>query len=106
MLSYTALQPLCKSFSQSNDVVVQSCLILTLDGRISDAFGRKSALLFAAIIFFIGSFLCGAANSLWSLVIARGIAGIGGGGLNTVSCPKSPNSLTDKENLDELGDYE
>ncbi|CDS13166.1 hypothetical protein LRAMOSA05344 [Lichtheimia ramosa] len=65
MLSYTALQPLY--------------------GRISDAFGRKSALLFAAIIFFIGSFLCGAANSLWSLVIARGIAGIGGGGLNTMS---------------------
>ena len=55
-----------------------------IDGRISDAFGRKNALVFAAIVFFIGSFLCGAANSLWTLVIARGIAGIGGGGLNTV----------------------
>lgn len=73
------------SFSGSNDEVVQSFNSLTSDGRISDAFGRKSALLFAAVIFFIGSFLCGAANSLWSLVIARGIAGIGGGGLNTVS---------------------
>ncbi|KAI8147400.1 major facilitator superfamily domain-containing protein [Fennellomyces sp. T-0311] len=65
LLSYTALQPLY--------------------GRISDAFGRKNALVFAAIVFFVGSFLCGAANSLWSLVIARGIAGIGGGGLNTMS---------------------
>ncbi|KAI7857074.1 major facilitator superfamily domain-containing protein [Circinella umbellata] len=65
MLSYTALQPLY--------------------GRISDAFGRKNALVFAAFVFFIGSFLCGAANSLWTLVVARGIAGIGGGGLNTMS---------------------
>ncbi|KAI9492154.1 major facilitator superfamily domain-containing protein [Zychaea mexicana] len=65
MLSYTALQPLY--------------------GRISDAFGRKNALVFAALIFFIGSFFCGAANSLWTLVIARGVAGIGGGGLNTMS---------------------
>lgn len=55
------------------------------DGRISDAFGRQSALLFAAAFFFIGSFLCGAADGLWSLVAARIIAGIGGGGLNTVS---------------------
>ncbi|RCI04512.1 hypothetical protein CU098_012016 [Rhizopus stolonifer] len=62
MLSFTALQPLY--------------------GRISDVFGRKSALLFATTVFFLGSFLCGAANSLWVLVIARAIAGVGGGGIN------------------------
>ncbi|KAG0179258.1 hypothetical protein DFQ29_002319 [Apophysomyces sp. BC1021] len=65
VLSYTALQPLY--------------------GRISDIFGRKNALLFAASIFFLGSFLCGAAVGLWSLVAARVIAGIGGGGINTVT---------------------
>ncbi|KAI8379713.1 major facilitator superfamily domain-containing protein [Radiomyces spectabilis] len=65
MLSYTALQPLY--------------------GRISDVFGRKTALMFATSVFFIGSGLCGAANSLWSLVFARAVAGIGGGGINTMT---------------------
>ncbi len=48
-------------------------------------FGRKSALLFASTVFFIGSFLCGAATNLWALVIARAIAGVGGGGINWYS---------------------
>ncbi|KAG0884214.1 hypothetical protein G6F15_005294 [Rhizopus arrhizus] len=65
MLSYTALQPLY--------------------GRISDVFGRKSAVLFSSVVFFIGSLLCGLSNSLWSLVIARAIAGIGGGGINCMT---------------------
>lgn len=65
MLSYTALQPLY--------------------GRISDAFGRKSAYLFATVVFFVGSALCGASTSLWALVASRAIAGIGGGGMNTMS---------------------
>ncbi|CEP14337.1 hypothetical protein [Parasitella parasitica] len=65
MLSYTALQPLY--------------------GRISDAFGRKNSLLFATIVFFVGSGLCGASTSLWALVASRAIAGIGGGGMNTLS---------------------
>ncbi|KAI9486778.1 MAG: major facilitator superfamily domain-containing protein [Benjaminiella poitrasii] len=65
MLSYTALQPLY--------------------GRISDVFGRKSALLFATCVFFIGSLLCGIATNLWTLVVARAIAGVGGGGINCMT---------------------
>lgn len=60
-------------------------LIFCVDGRISDAFGRKTTLAFAAIVFFAGSFFCGAADSMWTLVAARVVAGIGGGGLNTVT---------------------
>ncbi|KAI8983880.1 major facilitator superfamily domain-containing protein [Pilobolus umbonatus] len=56
-----------------------------LDGRVSDIFGRRNTLLFANIMFFIGSAMCGASNNLWALVVSRGIAGIGGGGLNTMS---------------------
>ncbi|KAI8074876.1 major facilitator superfamily-domain-containing protein [Gongronella butleri] len=65
MLSYTALQPLY--------------------GRISDIFGRKNAIVFAAVLFFVGSLLCGAATNLWFLVVARAIAGMGGGGINTLT---------------------
>ncbi|RUS15717.1 major facilitator superfamily domain-containing protein, partial [Jimgerdemannia flammicorona] len=53
-------------------------------GRLSDIFGRQSTLLFATITFFIGSAACGAAPGIWSLVVARAVAGIGGGGLNTM----------------------
>ncbi|ORX55062.1 MFS general substrate transporter [Hesseltinella vesiculosa] len=65
MLSYTALQPLY--------------------GRISDIFGRKSAVVFATTFFFVGSVLCGMATGIWYLAIARIIAGIGGGGIHTLT---------------------
>ncbi|OZJ03271.1 hypothetical protein BZG36_04907 [Bifiguratus adelaidae] len=64
MLSFTALQPLY--------------------GRLSDIFGRQSTLLFATTSFFIGSAACGAAPGFWSLVAARAVAGIGGGGLTSL----------------------
>ncbi|CAO3622055.1 unnamed protein product [Cunninghamella blakesleeana] len=82
MLSYSALQPLY--------------------GRISDAFGRKTTLQFAVFVFFVGSLLCGAANSLWSLVFARFVAGIGGGGLNTISSVITSDLVT----LRERGTYQ
>lgn len=55
-----------------------------LYGRLSDIYGRKQALLFANIVFVIGTAGCSLAPNLWSLVVARGIAGLGGGGLNVV----------------------
>ncbi|KAL9537420.1 hypothetical protein MBANPS3_011793 [Mucor bainieri] len=82
LLSYTALQPLY--------------------GRISDAFGRKNALLFATIVFFVGSALCGASTNLWALVISRAIAGIGGGGMNTMSAV----ICSDLVSLRERGKYQ
>jgi MFS family permease len=42
-------------------------------------------LLFAIALFFIGSAMCGASSNLWALVFSRVIAGIGGGGLNSMS---------------------
>ncbi|KAI8875532.1 MFS general substrate transporter [Backusella circina FSU 941] len=82
MLSYTALQPLY--------------------GRISDAFGRKTAILFATIVFFIGSIMCGASTNLWALVISRSIAGIGGGGMTTMSAVIT----SDLVSLRERGKYQ
>lgn len=50
-------------------------------GKISDIWGRKPILLFAAFIFFVGSLLCGAAVNMGMLIAARAIQGVGGGGL-------------------------
>ncbi|KAF9159525.1 hypothetical protein BGX21_010431 [Mortierella sp. AD011] len=52
-----------------------------LYGRFSDIFGRKSTFLFSIIVFLIGSALCGAAQNMTWMIIARGIAGIGAGGV-------------------------
>lgn len=52
-----------------------------LYGKLSDLYGRR-ALTQAALIIFIGaSVLCAASQTMWQLVISRGIQGIGGGGL-------------------------
>ncbi|EPY52838.1 vacuolar membrane amino acid uptake transporter Fnx1 [Schizosaccharomyces cryophilus OY26] len=56
-----------------------------LYGRLSDIFGRRAAVVFANVTFTIGTFLCGTSRSLVGLCIARAIAGIGGGGLGTMS---------------------
>ncbi|KAF2752063.1 MFS general substrate transporter [Sporormia fimetaria CBS 119925] len=53
-------------------------------GKLSDIFGRKECLLFAYIVFGLGSFLCGLARNMNELIAARAFAGIGGGGMTTV----------------------
>ncbi|KAL8721356.1 MAG: hypothetical protein Q9181_007724, partial [Wetmoreana brouardii] len=55
-----------------------------LYGKLSDIFGRKSALLFGYAIFGIGCLFCGLARDMNELIAARAFAGIGGGGMTTV----------------------
>ncbi|KAK1980491.1 major facilitator superfamily transporter [Colletotrichum cereale] len=55
-----------------------------LYGKLSDIFGRKECLLFAYVVFGLGSLGCGLAQSFAQLCAARAVAGIGGGGMNSV----------------------
>ncbi|KDQ30498.1 hypothetical protein PLEOSDRAFT_23492 [Pleurotus ostreatus PC15] len=50
-------------------------------GRLSDIVGRKAILFSSMFVFALGSLLCGAAQNILWLIVARGIAGIGGGGI-------------------------
>ncbi|KAH9868568.1 hypothetical protein J1614_007640 [Plenodomus biglobosus] len=50
-------------------------------GKLSDIFGRKQCLLFAYLVFGLGSVLCGLARNMGELVAARAFAGVGGGGM-------------------------
>ncbi|TFK57496.1 MFS general substrate transporter [Heliocybe sulcata] len=52
-----------------------------LYGRISDLVGRKCILYCSILIFALGSLLCGIAQNIIWLIAARGLAGIGGGGI-------------------------
>ncbi|KAF9475914.1 MFS general substrate transporter [Pholiota conissans] len=52
-----------------------------LYGRFSDIFGRKAAITIAMCIFMIGNLLAGFSRTIIQLIIFRGVAGAGGGGL-------------------------
>ncbi|KAK9473851.1 major facilitator superfamily domain-containing protein [Dipodascopsis tothii] len=56
-----------------------------LYGKISDIYGRRAMLLFSNGAFAVGCVMCGMAPNIWFLVFARVIAGIGGGGLNSLT---------------------
>ncbi|KAH7170478.1 major facilitator superfamily domain-containing protein [Dactylonectria macrodidyma] len=55
-----------------------------LYGKLSDIFGRKACLLFAYSVFALGCLGCGVARSIDELCAARAVAGVGGGGMNSV----------------------
>jgi EmrB/QacA subfamily drug resistance transporter len=52
-----------------------------LFGKLSDIYGRRAVLLTAIGIFIAGSVACALAPTIWILILARGLQGIGGGGL-------------------------
>ena len=56
-----------------------------LAGRFGDMFGRKRIFQLSALIFVVGSFFCGLAHNMLTLVLMRGVQGIGGGGLMVTS---------------------
>jgi MFS family permease len=60
-----------------------STTVQPLYGKGSDIWGRKPALIFAVMIFLVGSAICGASISMLMLVIGRAVQGIGGGGIQS-----------------------
>ncbi|KAG0224222.1 hypothetical protein BGW42_005282 [Actinomortierella wolfii] len=52
-----------------------------LYGKLSDIFGRRAVILTAIFFFLLGSLICGAAPTMEALLIGRGIAGLGAGGM-------------------------
>jgi EmrB/QacA subfamily drug resistance transporter len=65
--------------------LLTSTASVPLYGKISDLYGRKIVFQFAIVAFLIGSVVSGAAQTMFMLVIARGVQGIGGGGLMAMS---------------------
>jgi len=59
--------------------LLASVVTVPVFGRLGDYFGRKRFVIAAVITFTVASVLCGIANDMLFLVIARGLQGIGGG---------------------------
>ena len=65
--------------------LLASTASMPLWGKISDLFGRKRIYQTAIVLFLIASMLCGLSQSLWQLIVFRGLQGIGGGGLMSLT---------------------
>lgn len=74
-----------KSGWLSASYLLSVCAFSSIYGRLSDIIGRKGALLVALAFFIVGTCLCTIAESMNALLVARFVAGIGGGGLLTTS---------------------
>ena len=59
--------------------LLSSAIFLPLTGKLGDLYGRKRFVLGAIAAFTLSSVLCGAAQNMPQLVIARALQGVGGG---------------------------
>src|SRR5580693_3656446 len=92
-IASVALPYIAGSLSATNDeatwvltsYLVANAVVLPASGWFALKFGRKRFLLTCITIFTISSFMCGAAWSLGTILIARAIQGAGGGALQPLS---------------------
>lgn len=87
----TILTPIGSSFNASNQTswlgtsyLLSVCVFTPIYGRLADLAGRRVAHLTALTFFTLGTIGCAIAPTMGSLIAARAVAGVGGGGINTV----------------------
>jgi EmrB/QacA subfamily drug resistance transporter len=61
--------------------LLASTVSTPLWGKLGDLYGRKVFFQLALVLFLVGSVLSGACRSMVELILARGVQGLGGGGL-------------------------
>jgi EmrB/QacA subfamily drug resistance transporter len=61
--------------------LLASTVTIPLYGKLSDLYGRRNLFVVAIVVFVVGSVLCAASQTMIELVVARGIQGLGAGGL-------------------------
>lgn len=92
VVTATAMPTISTSFNAGSVASwVPSAYMLTstsfqpLYGRFSDIFGRKLALCVAMAVYIMGSLAAGFSTSIIQLIIFRGLAGAGGGGIQSMA---------------------
>ncbi|MBE7217899.1 MAG: DHA2 family efflux MFS transporter permease subunit [Caulobacteraceae bacterium] len=65
--------------------LVANAIIIPASGWLASVLGRKNYYMLSVLVFTIASFLCGIANSLTFLILARVLQGAAGGGLQPTS---------------------
>src|SRR5499427_9590345 len=65
--------------------LLSSTAVAPLYGKLSDIYGRRATMLAGIAIFVVGSAMCAAAPNMLTLVLGRGVQGLGGGGILPVA---------------------
>lgn len=65
--------------------LLTNAMFTPIYGKLADKVGRRPIFIFGTIIFIIGSALCGFSNTMMTLIISRGIQGIGAGAMMPVA---------------------
>lgn len=61
--------------------LLSATAVTPLYGKLADIVGRRTTLLTSIAVFIVGSVLCAVAPTMWMLILARFVQGLGGGGL-------------------------
>lgn len=69
----------------STSYLLASTTMVPIYGKLSDSFGRRNVMLTGIAIFLAGSVLCGFAGSMLSLVIFRGVQGLGAAAITSTA---------------------
>jgi MFS family permease len=77
--------------------LLASTVTMPLFGRLADLHGRRRVLLVAIVIFLGGAAACAAATSMGQLIAARGLQGLGAGGLLPIALTVSGDLFTLKQ---------
>ncbi len=75
--------------------LLTSVVAVPIFGKLGDEYGRKSFVINAIVLFTVASMLCGMAQSMLQLVLARALQGIGGGMLVATSFASIPDIFPD-----------
>jgi len=65
--------------------LLTSTAVIPIYGKLSDYFGRKPMLITGIVLFLIGSVLSGLSQTMWQLILFRGVQGLGAGALFPIS---------------------
>jgi EmrB/QacA subfamily drug resistance transporter len=65
--------------------LVTSTAAIPVYGKLSDLYGRKPMLVVGICLFLIGSVLSGLSQTMWQLILFRGVQGLGAGALFPIS---------------------
>ena len=68
----------------SASFLIASTACQLINGRLSDIFGRKTLLLICLALMALGDLACGFAQTAEQLLGFRSVAGVGGGGINSL----------------------
>ena len=61
--------------------LLASTALVPIYGKLSDLLGRKIIMIFGAVVFVVGSILCGLSTSVGALIVGRAVQGLGGAAL-------------------------